>query len=497
MKVCIDVGLTRDLYICIAYFSPESSTVWSHLDSTDPFPALLQDIAEAQTHGDVLVSGDFNAHTSNLPDFIQPEDEADILTGHLPSPQPLPANISTRQSSHKGVRDAFGRNLLYLCQDSNMLILNGRAVGDEQGHLNCHNANGASLVDNFIASPRIIDLNPSMHVQPQFPESDHNPLLLQLPLQSHTSPPHDGCTLRKPVKLKCHPSKVEQFRTTLAHALHFHFDLSTPTPSQCTLQECIISAASQSHGHTRLTMPNFHPQPSQAWYDDECRLLAQQLCRLPHDSPDYHTMRKRYRMTTRRKHRQHQLAQQERLCEQACQDAHAFWRTYRKRSTVVNSISPERWQSGFANLLGGGADSACSHEQHSQAQGEHLELNATVTVEEIVAASKRLKCHKAAGIDGIKAEFLLDAEDLLTLPLTACFTQMLTGRVPQSWDSGVIHSIYKSDDSNDPNNYRGITVTSVLAKLFAMVLEARMSAWAEENCMRAQGQAGFRKDYYH
>ena len=35
--------------------------------------------------------------------------------------------------------------------------------------------------------------------------------------------------------------------------------------------------------------------------------------------------------------------------------------------------------------------------------------------------------------------------------------------------------------------YRGITVTAVLSKLFAMVLEARMSAWADLSNLRADG----------
>ena len=70
-------------------------------------------------------------------------------------------------------------------------------------------------------------------------------------------------------------------------------------------------------------------------------------------------------------------------------------------------------------------------------------------------------------MDGIKAEYLIDAEDFLLEPLTVSFNQMLICGVPQSWCSGVIHPIFKSGDANDPSNYCGITVTSVLAKLFA------------------------------
>jgi hypothetical protein len=42
---------------------------------------------------------------------------------------------------------------------------------------------------------------------------------------------------------------------------------------------------------------------------------------------------------------------------------------------------------------------------------------------------------------------------------------------------------------------RGIIVGPVLAKVFAMILEARLSSWAKERGLRARGQAGFRKDF--
>ena len=45
------------------------------------------------------------------------------------------------------------------------------------------------------------------------------------------------------------------------------------------------------------------------------------------------------------------------------------------------------------------------------------------------------------------------------------------------------------------SNYRGITVGSVIAKLFAMILEQRFAFWAEEHAVKAKGQAGFRKDF--
>ena len=46
------------------------------------------------------------------------------------------------------------------------------------------------------------------------------------------------------------------------------------------------------------------------------------------------------------------------------------------------------------------------------------------------------------------------------------------------------------------SNYRGISVGSVIAKLFAMTLDNRTAVWAEDEGIKAKGQAGFRKDIF-
>ena len=122
-------------------------------------------------------------------------------------------------------------------------------------------------------------------------------------------------------------------------------------------------------------------------------------------------------------------------------------------------------------------------------------LNADITHEEVEAALKRLKRNKAAGVDGIRAEFILDAASILLTPLVLTFIQTLNKGVPPSWCIGLVHPILKAGDKDDPGNYRGITVVVSLLKLYALVLEARATAWAEQSRSRARGQAGFSKDF--
>ena len=58
----------------------------------------------------------------------------------------------------------------------------------------------------------------------------------------------------------------------------------------------------------------------------------------------------------------------------------------------------------------------------------------------------------------------------------------------------MISTIYKGKgDKTVCTNYRGVTVITVLSKLYAMVLNARLVEWSEaESGCRAAGQAGFR-----
>jgi hypothetical protein len=41
-----------------------------------------------------------------------------------------------------------------------------------------------------------------------------------------------------------------------------------------------------------------------------------------------------------------------------------------------------------------------------------------------------------------------------------------SGRYPKIWADGYITTIHKTNDITDPNNYRGITVTSAIGKVF-------------------------------
>jgi hypothetical protein len=55
--------------------------------------------------------------------------------------------------------------------------------------------------------------------------------------------------------------------------------------------------------------------------------------------------------------------------------------------------------------------------------------------------------------------------------------------------------IFKNGDRNISSNYRTIIITSILAKLYGIILEKKISLWLESHSKRAKGQARFRR--YH
>jgi len=194
------------------------------------------------------------------------------------------------------------------------------------------------------------------------------------------------------------------------------------------------------------------------------------------------------------------------LCGLAKGDPASFWKRYRKHAKGVNGITSEALRDGFQQLLQplatltttGVVTSASIQAQVVSFPPNGIDceqLNVDITPVEVQQAFRKLKQHKATGVDGIKPEFLLDATAALQQPLLIAFNKILREGYCESLSVGIIHALYKGGDCSQFDNYRGITVGPALAKVFAMILESRISQWAETNDLCAKGQAGFRKDF--
>ena len=88
-----------------------------------------------------------------------------------------------------------------------------------------------------------------------------------------------------------------------------------------------------------------------------------------------------------------------------------------------------------------------------------------------------------------------DGGEVLHSCLLVIFKRMHVSHFPKQLSVALITAVYKSGNKSDMSNYRGIPVGSVMAELFAMILHHRTAAWAEDEAIKAKGQAGFRTDF--
>lgn len=503
----------HNLFIGLVYIPPKGATFEMHSNNLPAFEVLQQDITDIVAKSGLnIVAGDFNARTGCSSGACQ-EDFTDILDVSLQPDTADDFTLTQSQSADDHVC-AHGKTLLSICEATELRILNGCAPGNTSGNFTCHIAKGSSVVDYFLLSSRLAGSVSAMSVDEKCAESDHCPLTLMMSLQEQTSVNADKYASPSPVdvqKFKYDASKLDLCRESLSTQLQSLFDESDP---QCCLATALQSCISQAALHTfgcpnKKKMQHVHQQ----WFDEECKNARAALKHTVAQTPEHVARVKSYKQLLRRKRRAWQRQSQQSFCNLAYRNPQAFWRSYNERKAHNCDISVEKWKSSFENLYKA-PDSTSSSSPPAPAtnpvnspQSPPIPdppcadtsasnmLNADITQEEVENALKRLKRNKAAGVDGIKAEFILDAQDILLSPLVKVFNRVLNKGVPPAWCIGSIHPIFKAGDPNDPGNYRGITVVIILAKLYAMVLEARATAWAEQVKCRAKGQAGFRKDY--
>jgi hypothetical protein len=120
-------------------------------------------------------------------------------------------------------------------------------------------------------------------------------------------------------------------------------------------------------------------------------------------------------------------------------------------------------------------------------------LNVTITLSEVKRVVNKSKNGKSVGIDKIPYEVLKFPIiiDVLHALFNLCFD---TGLVPSLWRKAMISPLPKDNtkDKRVPLNYRGISLLSVVSKLYSAVLNNRLLSYLEDNEKFAEEQNGFR-----
>lgn len=98
--------------------------------------------------------------------------------------------------------------------------------------------------------------------------------------------------------------------------------------------------------------------------------------------------------------------------------------------------------------------------------------------------------NKGAGIDLITAKILRKMIDFFTPILTKIFNKSLSSGVfPDIWKTALITPIFKSGNRRDVSNYRGISILSLISKIFERLVRRKIDSFVSR--LIDQSQHGF------
>lgn len=118
-------------------------------------------------------------------------------------------------------------------------------------------------------------------------------------------------------------------------------------------------------------------------------------------------------------------------------------------------------------------------------------LNSDITYTEVSRALGKMRSNKAAGEDGITAEFVKGLPVVWINELAGITNEIFKkGELIKGWEVARIYPIYKSADEDEVVNYRGVALLDVGYKLLTNILTNRIKKWLEESRGLNESQAG-------
>jgi hypothetical protein len=116
------------------------------------------------------------------------------------------------------------------------------------------------------------------------------------------------------------------------------------------------------------------------------------------------------------------------------------------------------------------------------------------TENDIMMAIDEIDSHAATSHECIPAKVIKACKENICTPLHILWKNSYSqGKIPPELKKQYITPIYKKDSKADPSNYRPISLTSHVIKIFERVLRTRIVQYLEDNYILSSNQHGFRK----
>jgi len=107
-----------------------------------------------------------------------------------------------------------------------------------------------------------------------------------------------------------------------------------------------------------------------------------------------------------------------------------------------------------------------------------------------------LNTSKSTGLDDIPARFLKDAAPVVKLPITFLINMSISeGKVPDDLKFAKVKPIFKKKDRLMPENYRPISILSIVSKILEKAVFIQLEQHLKRNNLMYEFQSGFRNSF--
>ena len=518
-------SLPVDIYISNCYIVPINS---SHMVD-DPFILVQQELAKIPSEGGSITFLDSNAHTNVTNDFsIDSDGSNGSLEELLPSDSSYDdglildlyrAGRLDRISTDCRPLNPHGHDFVDMCRASRKLILNSRLPGNDlkQGKATHYNPDGTSgVLDYAISSPNLFEFITRFDVHDKFPESDHCPISVEFPIDMSHTPPSNTLKSNSHVDWGfCNKfiweksdlprlEKVFEEKASCVDYISFKDSIScNEDPDKVArLFSTFFIKSCKSILRTKKSRKLRKRKYRQInFFDKECKQKRIEAIKagarvITHsDQMNLISKTKAYKACIQRKKRNKKNEQKNKLKQIFEKDAASIWAELNNTDLrLVDEGLRYSFLSHFENL-GVQTDEIEFDETYLSEvesflkeydcnqvdididpKNNHISpiLNQNFTIEEVEYAIGCLKNKKSPGTDSIPAEFIKFCKSSLLPDLHQMYNFILEKReFPKSWAEGLKSAVFKSGLRNNPNNYRGITVLGIFAKIFEILVSNR------------------------
>lgn len=510
-------SIPNDKYICGSYIPPRSSPY------TIPkiFDKLDEEITELSGLGKILIIGDMNARVGNQLDYV-PADKYNATDDMRDITPP------DRHSMDHAI-NTYGRSLLNLCRHNDLLLLNGRTLGDIPGACTCHKNNGSSLVDHCMTS--LDHLEDILYFTVEVPSHYSDHCLIKTRIKINKIPDDNEQLILKPLPCtyKWDKSSSDKFKNALKE-VQFQKELCAFNNNQYkldqngtndigsdllnliskTAERCLVKRKGQYKGKHK----NAHKSKNIAldkYYSNlkkELRTLGENLLKYPRDPylrGKYFSLKKNLKGLMKKAEQEQKNLILNKIHSLEEKKPDAFWKLVNEikgKKASHAPIDPDSLYKHFRELHAVQPNKLFDYkfEKLIQTKLKNIDktkwvdfLDKSVTEKEVLNTCKSLKNKKASGPDGICNEMLKACMPTMLPSFCKVFNHILHSECfPKPWSLGHIVALFKSGDYLDPGNYRGLTITSSLGKLFTKIMNIRLINFLELNKLISVSQTAFK-----